>query len=381
MSSSGTRAFDTPSEDVTGKKRPALDSAELARCTGSWDSCQRAEAGPSGSGDAKDAHLVLHPQAELDALQRRLVTQFLRTVDPNESSIVITNPRAQGNPIVWVTRPWQDMCGFTYGEAVGRNPRLTQGERSDPAVVAAISGALQQERPCKAAMVNYRGGEGGPAFWNMLSISPLLHRGQLQLYIANLQDYSYHMGQMVSLTPSQFCRAALHYRRGRRLDAPLTSLSLAKPAIYEADGEHPLQPAPEPPPAQPMMRRLGWNKLVLEPEHLADRVGDALSRIDAQYELAERLASGESVVVSARSGDVVMRVLVSEEADGHYSISCARLSGDTFSYHAAFRQLKAALGEALTQHPLQSRGFVTPPTGAARGALPLARALPALTAP
>lgn len=209
---------------------------------------------------------------------------------------------------------------------------------------------------------------------------------------------------MVSLTPSQFCRAALHYRRGRRLDAPLTSLSLAKPAIYEADGEHPLQPAPEPPPAQPMMRRLGWNKLVLEPEHLADRVGDALSRIDAQYELAERrappraaqppippavrrgllftrLASGESVVVSARSGDVVMRVLVSEEADGHYSISCARLSGDTFSYHAAFRQLKAALGEALTQHPLQSRGFVTPPTGAARGALPLARALPALTAP
>ena len=98
MSSSGTRAFDTPSEDVTGKKRPALDSAELARCTGSWDSCQRAEAGPSGSGDAKDAHLVLHPQAELDALQRRLVTQFLRTVDPNEESIVITNPRAQGAP-------------------------------------------------------------------------------------------------------------------------------------------------------------------------------------------------------------------------------------------------------------------------------------------
>ena len=97
-SSSSSRAFDTPSEDVTGKKRPALDSAELARCTGSWDSCQRAEAGPSGSGDAKEAHLVLHPKAELDVLQRRLVSQFLRTVDPNEESIVITNPRAQGAP-------------------------------------------------------------------------------------------------------------------------------------------------------------------------------------------------------------------------------------------------------------------------------------------
>jgi len=377
-SSSSSRAFDTPSEDVTGKKRPALDSAELARCTGSWDSCQRAEAGPSGSGDAKEAHLVLHPKAELDVLQRRLVSQFLRTVDPNEESIVITNPRAQGNPIVWVTRPWQDMCGFTYGEAVGRNPRLTQGERSDPAVVAAISGALQQERPCKAAMVNYRGGKGGPPFWNMLSISPLLHRGQLQLYVANLQDYSYHIGQIVSLTPSQFCTAALHYQRGRRLDAPLTSLALAKPALYEADSEHPLPPSPHQGPALPPMRRLGWNRLLLEPEHLAERVGDALSRMDAQYEMGARPASGETLSLSARCGDVAMRVLVSEEADGHFSISCCRLSGDTFAYHAVFRKLKAALGEALTQHSLTQRAFVTPPS--ACGSLPLARGPLALTA-
>lgn len=144
-----------------------------------------------------------------------------------------------------------------------------------------------------------------------------------------------------------------------------------------------------------------------------------------------------------------MRVLVSEEADGHFSISCCRLSGDTFAYHALFRKLKAALGEArrklvppllpaphpsppaeqppptplprpfapsrswrpllthqtpphtrlgsrrqplsltrlsssspsgqaLTQHSLTQRAFVTPPSG--RGALPLARGPLALTA-
>jgi len=95
----------------------------------------------------------VHPRAELDDLQRGLVRQFVSTIDANEESIVITNPRAHGNPIVWVTRPWQDMCGFTYGEAVGRNPRLTQGERSDPAVVSAISGALKQAHssPTRAA--------------------------------------------------------------------------------------------------------------------------------------------------------------------------------------------------------------------------------------
>ena len=67
-----------------------------------------------------------------------------------------------------------------------------------------------------------------------------------QLYVANLQDYSYHIGQLVSLTPSQFCRAALHYRRGRRLDAPLTSLALAKPALYEARDDAEMQPEMRP---------------------------------------------------------------------------------------------------------------------------------------
>jgi len=249
------------------------------------------------------------------------------------------------------------MCGFTYGEAVGRNPRLTQGERTDPKVIHAISGALKFQKPCKVQLVNYRGGEGDKPFWNMLSISPLHHRGELQLCIANLQDYSYFVGKMVSLTPSQFCRAASHYERGRRVSADsFSSLVLAKPAIYETDETFPVaQQAPQLT-AVPM-KRLGWCKLELEPEHLADRVADAFERIDGcRYEVRERTSdAGEGVVVSAERNGVALRVVVSEETDGRFGITCTRLSGDTFAYHDTFRALRELLGDALTSNPLAPR--------------------------
>ena len=66
------------------------------------------------------------------------------------------------NPIVYVTEPWQTMCGFTYEEACGQNPRIVQGERTDQKVVRAISGALANQSACKVQFVNYRRGAHPP---------------------------------------------------------------------------------------------------------------------------------------------------------------------------------------------------------------------------
>ena len=176
------------------------------------------------------------------------------------------------------------MCGFTYEEASGQNPRIVQGERTDQKVVRAISGALANQSACKVQFVNYRRGSLDQPFWNMLSISPVLYQGNVMFYMANLQDYSYHISQMVSLTPSQFCRAATHHQRGRRLQM-LDPLVRSKPAIYEIDLEFPVPcsqgktnvvaATPQP------IKRLGWNNLVLEPEHLSERLKDALQTMGA----------------------------------------------------------------------------------------------------
>ena len=248
------------------------------------------------------------------------------------------------------------MCGFSAAEAVGRNPRLTQGERTDKSVIQAISTALGQQRACKVQIINYRGGQPDRPFWNMLSIMPVHHRGQLQLYVASLQDYSYHIGQMVSLTPAQFCRAASHYQRHRQLgDDTLTTLQLAKPTIYEVDREYKIDDPATPPLVRvPPVKRLGWTKLDLEPEHLADRVADVLESIEGcQYEVTLRGSDySDSTIICLKHEGVAMRVMIAEEPNGEYCISCTRISGDTFAYHNTFRQIRDTLGHALTKHPL-----------------------------
>ena len=56
-------------------------------------------------------------------------------------------------------------------EAVGKNPRLTQGEASDKATMHTMRCALDQQRACKVRLINYRGGSNN-AFWNCLSVRP-----------------------------------------------------------------------------------------------------------------------------------------------------------------------------------------------------------------
>ena len=267
-------------------------------------------------------------------------------------------PLCADNPIVFVTKPWEEMCGFTYAQAVGRNPRVTQGERSDPKSISAMSSALQAQRSCKVMMLNYRGGLNERPFWNMLSISPIIHQGRLQFYLANLQDYSYHMAKLIRTPPSQFCRSAEHHQRLSRLpvtEAPLSLRYYARPAVFEMHGPtaaQAIQSATEPTGghgAHLQLKRLGWANLSLEPEYLADRVCDALQQLDARYERATTDTSGDDVfVVNADLHGVACRILVTTEPGSDcFRISCSRLAGDTFAYHDAFRQLRDLLGDAV----------------------------------
>merc|ERR1719198_878067 len=237
------------------------------------------------------------------------------------------------------------MCGFTYAEAAGRNPRITQGSRTDQNVVRALSMALSNRSACKVQFVNYRGGRPDEPFWNMLSISPVLHQGNVVFYMANLQDYSYQMSKMVSLTPAQFCRAATHFQRGRRFQN-LDALLRAKPAIYEADDK------------------------------------DSLQTMGATYEQQEHSdAEGEVFLLHAKLDDVACRLTVSEDpADGTHRISVTRLAGDTFVYHEAFRQLRAHLGEACTTVSAKAAAAAAAPAPRRFAGLKLAPEPPAMGA-
>ena len=262
------------------------------------------------------------------------------------------------------------MCGFRYDDAVGRNPRVTQGSHSDTGTIKLMSNALRAQRSCKVMMLNYRGGDEAKPFYNMLSISPIVHQGKLLLHLANLQDYSYHMAKLVSTPPTQFCRSAEHHQRARGLPSPrdgecLSVRAYSRPAVFEMDEATAAAAAASSAagalPGGPLqLKRLGWSNLTLEPEHLTDRVVDVLQQLEARCERVESVSDDDDIfVVNAEISGVACRVMIT--ADPHdktsFRISCTRLGGDTFVYHDVFRQLRKLLGDAVEgATPLQGGG-------------------------
>lgn len=253
---------------------------------------KRPDPNPSDAERAKLPRVPLPPGLTED--QQHVLKMLLPRISLSDASVVVTNPLQPNNPIVHVSDKWQPMCGFTYDQAIGQNPRIVQGKNTDSAVVRAISESLRDRSACKVQLLNYRGGDEKQPFWNLISINPVCWRGDVVFYMANLQDYTNHLAKLVSLSPSQFCRAALHYQRTRRLarlemrgdDRDLAArhaLARAKPAVYEADEEHAAAgPHAEPKTPQiPMIKRLGWSGLTLDPEHLCDRLQDALQGMGA----------------------------------------------------------------------------------------------------
>jgi len=329
--------------------RCCLQSTDAARATGSPPE--------QPSGDDRIA-------TTLPPVQQQVFEKLVSALD-HTSSVVITNPLIKDNPIVYVTKPWERMCGFSSADAVGRNPRLTQGDNSDRSVITHMSAKLAEQRSCRAMLLNYRGGHPDRPFWNMLSISPVTHSGQLMFYMANLQDYSFHMTKLVSLTPTQFCKSAEAHQHRRRIPSGtrLNSRSLATPAIFEADDNFDFEVAVDASSAGHMpglqMKRLGWSKLELEPEHLADRIADCLRRMDASVDVTEGTENDDGLfVINTRLQSVAARILVSRDPSEPtaFRISCSRLGGDTFAYHEAFRQMRKLLGDVVENAPSLSLG-------------------------
>jgi PAS domain S-box-containing protein len=120
------------------------------------------------------------PEAQLQALRDRAVIA-------TDIAFTISDPRQDDDPLIWVNPSFTRMTGYEYGEAVGRNCRFLQGPATDPAAVEEIRTALRQRRPVTTTLLNHR--KDGTAFWNQLSISPVLDGdGELVSFVAVQTD-------------------------------------------------------------------------------------------------------------------------------------------------------------------------------------------------
>ncbi|UOY00613.1 SpoIIE family protein phosphatase [Blastococcus sp. PRF04-17] len=120
------------------------------------------------------------PEAYLQALRERAVIA-------TDITFAITDPRQPDNPLVWVNPSFTRITGYEAEEAVGRNCRFLQGPATDPEAVTEIRTALAAGRGVTTTLLNYR--KDGTAFWNQLSISPVLDgSGELVSYVGVQTD-------------------------------------------------------------------------------------------------------------------------------------------------------------------------------------------------
>jgi len=326
-------------------------------------------------GQASDVALSIDSAAvqRLTTSQQAIIRHFISMLNTNRDSVVITNPLAPESPIVHVTQAWQDMCGYTSQEAVGRNPRLTQGENSDTNTIRQMKHAVCARRACKVRIINYRGHSREP-FWNCLTMHPIFSGSKLVLFAARLQDYSYRLNSLMSLTPTQFCKVHEQLQCSIRLSRVQRASNLSSALRIDSDlgphdeaeqvGESIGTPksGTELLPTIPTqhVKRLTLVRLNHEPEYLSDRLRDECEKLQLSCQAAEMVSGGTELMrlevhqasqIEGGEGVLALLHVMPEDMEGGHCISFTRLSGDTFQFHALFRSIKKRLSDLVQDSP------------------------------
>ncbi len=110
-----------------------------------------------------------------------------QAVVATDTCFTISDPRRPGNPLIWVNPAFTRVTGYSAEESVGRNCSFLQGPATDPVAVASIRAGVAARQQTTVTLLNHR--KDGTAFWNELSISPLLDsRGELVSFVGVQSD-------------------------------------------------------------------------------------------------------------------------------------------------------------------------------------------------
>jgi len=116
---------------------------------------------------------------------------------------VITNPRADDNPIIAANRQFEQLTGYAESELVGRNCRILAGPKTERAHSAALAQAVAAASTIVLELVNYR--KDGSRFLNAVMIAPVFDdRGMLAYFVGSQMEVA--AGQSEHLRASAAAR-------------------------------------------------------------------------------------------------------------------------------------------------------------------------------
>lgn len=158
---------------------------------------------------------------------------FAAAIRATRMPMLITDPRRDGNPIIFANDAFLELSGYTRAEVTGRNCRFLQGRDTNRETVDSIRSAIAEQRDIKVDILNYR--KDGSTFWNALYISPVTNeKGELLYYFASQLDITDRVTaqQRTEEQKAQFEREV--QRRTRELQVALEERELANAELQAA---------------------------------------------------------------------------------------------------------------------------------------------------
>ena len=120
---------------------------------------------------------------------------FAAAVRATRMAMIVTDPRQEDNPIVFVNDAFLRLTGYERHEIMGTNCRFLQGPLTDGGAVQQVRDAIEHRRDIAVDLLNYR--KDGTPFWNALYTSPVINEnGELLYFFASQLDVTDRVNAM-----------------------------------------------------------------------------------------------------------------------------------------------------------------------------------------
>ncbi|HWD32605.1 PAS domain S-box protein [Pseudomonas caricapapayae] len=113
-------------------------------------------------------------------------TLLQRMIDASNDGIVVAEQEGDDDTILLYVNPaFERLTGYDANEILYRDCRFLQNDDRDQDARALIRQALKEGLPSREILRNYR--KDGSAFWNELSITPVINEADQRKYFIGIQ--------------------------------------------------------------------------------------------------------------------------------------------------------------------------------------------------
>lgn len=106
-------------------------------------------------------------------------------INASNDGIVVAEQEGEDNILIYANKAFERLTGFPTEDILYRDCRFLQGVDREQQGLEVIRQAIANHQPCRQVLRNYR--KDGTAFWNELSITPVLNEADQLTYFIGIQ--------------------------------------------------------------------------------------------------------------------------------------------------------------------------------------------------